>query len=69
MDSTLAEQFEGFAECCLELARSAETTACRASVASTQPKLFLTQVAEAASTPSEGFDEDATQGLTAIVAR
>jgi hypothetical protein len=30
MDSTLAEQFEGFAECRLELARSAETTACRA---------------------------------------
>jgi hypothetical protein len=26
----LAKDFEGFAECCLDLARSAETTACRA---------------------------------------
>jgi hypothetical protein len=30
MSVTLAKQFEGFAECCLELARSAETTAGRA---------------------------------------
>ena len=29
MSVTLAKQFEGFAECCLELARSAETTARR----------------------------------------
>ena len=29
MSSTLAKQFESFAECCLELARSAETTARR----------------------------------------
>jgi hypothetical protein len=30
MSSTLAKQFESFSECCLELARSAETTARRA---------------------------------------
>jgi hypothetical protein len=30
MSASLAEQFEGFARCCLELARSAETTAARA---------------------------------------
>ena len=30
MSATLAEQFEGFAECCLELARGAKTTARRA---------------------------------------
>ena len=30
MNATLTKQFEGFAECCLELARSAETTERRA---------------------------------------
>ena len=30
MNATLSKQFEGFAECCLELARSAETTERRA---------------------------------------
>ena len=30
MNATLTNQFEGFAECCLELARSAETTERRA---------------------------------------
>ena len=30
MSTTLAKQFEGFADCCLELARSAKTTARRA---------------------------------------
>jgi hypothetical protein len=30
MSASLAEQFEGFAKCCLELARSAETTPSRA---------------------------------------
>jgi len=30
MSATLAEQFEGFAECCLRLARSAKTAAGRA---------------------------------------
>ena len=30
MSATLTKQFEGFAECCLELARSAETTERRA---------------------------------------
>jgi hypothetical protein len=30
MNGTLSKQFEGFAECCLELARSAETTERRA---------------------------------------
>ena len=30
MSTTLAKQFEGFAECCLELARSAKTTERRA---------------------------------------
>ena len=30
MSATLDKQFEGFAECCVELARSAETTARRA---------------------------------------
>ena len=30
MNATLTEQFEGFAECCLELARGAETTERRA---------------------------------------
>jgi hypothetical protein len=29
MNAALTKQFEGFAECCLELARSAETTECR----------------------------------------
>ena len=30
MSATLAKRFESFAECCLELARSAKTTARRA---------------------------------------
>jgi hypothetical protein len=30
MNATLTKQFEGFAECCLKLARSAETTERRA---------------------------------------
>jgi hypothetical protein len=60
MSASLAEQFEGFASCCLELARSAETTAGRARLMQMAHEYLLAT----SLIPSEFPSEPERTGLT-----
>ena len=46
MNATLTKQFERFAECCLELARSAETTERRARFIQMARRVSVSNVAD-----------------------